>query len=55
VTRTIELAADGVDLLSLHAANPARYPYLLESRAEQKGDEGLEYPLCLSGGDALCG
>lgn len=40
MTRTIELAADGVDLLSLHAANPARYPYLLESRAEQKGDEG---------------
>ncbi len=37
-----ELAADGVDLLSLHAANPQRYPYLLESRALQSGRDGWD-------------
>lgn len=37
-----ELAAAGVDLLALHAANPQRYPYLLESRAPQAGQDGWD-------------
>ena len=38
----IELAAEGVELLALHAANPQRYPYLLESRALQEGEAGWD-------------
>jgi anthranilate synthase component 1 len=42
VIQLIERAAEGVELLSLHAANPQRYPYLLESRALQTGQEGWD-------------
>ncbi len=38
----IELAAQEVDLLVLHAANPQRYPYLLESHALQPEQQGWD-------------
>ncbi len=44
-----ELAADGADLLALHAANPQRYPYLLESRALQEGEAGWDILFALPG------
>ena len=40
--RVVELPVTETDLLSLHAANPQRYPYLLESRALQKGACGWD-------------
>ncbi|MBT7307376.1 MAG: aminodeoxychorismate synthase component I, partial [Gammaproteobacteria bacterium] len=38
----IKVATGGSDLLALHAANPQRYPYLLQSGATQPGEEGWD-------------
>ena len=42
MTHITQLAAEAVDLLALHAANPQRYPYLLESLAHQGDEQGWD-------------
>ncbi len=42
MTRVLEMSADHIDLLALHAANPERYPYLLESRGLDERRDGWD-------------
>lgn len=41
----VEHPATGVDLLALHAANPQRYPYLLESSATDSSPQGNHWSI----------